>query len=582
IILLSLVSAQVLTAALAQTWCGKHYMSSQSIVVPGGNFPLPAASKDPLLAFRCAPAIRPYLAEDISSPAALLIDSPVVYYEIANVKAIYLATDPASNAGLDVTVSLNGKTLATGCVPLNATAYELPFSLEGITPQMAAYNLSCEATYSGSTSATSAGSLQTFSATTTLSVLPNPTNSSVTKVDLRTGALLAKPAAGTGGAYEPVFPIGFYTLFEGYLDTNLSIIDELKEQGFTVILPIPTSNNMTALNMVLDKMQEVGLYLMYSMRSTYTNSTFVAEQVNSFKSRPNLLLWYTADEPDGKSDPLDATSIAYDVIYGLDGYHPVSLVLNCQDYYWSSYAAGADIVMQDVYMVSNNVTFSTEWNTTCTPDFGCCGCDNCKSIPADDTAAVPPNSTLPSGYVPASSGIGTYFDISERVASFKNRLEVMGWDRTKTVWTVPQAFGGGGDYWARAPTGEEWVVQSIMGINQGALGVVPWDDPTPVDIKASASAFAMSMPRVTPFLFDPAAVRVTYVVGGASIATWTAGTLTLVLATNTNYVSQSVTWEVLGLKGTGVTTVFVSGTAETSSEGFTLGSAGSGAFVVNG
>ncbi|KAF8841649.1 hypothetical protein BDN67DRAFT_980182 [Paxillus ammoniavirescens] len=399
-----LVSAQLFTAALAQTWCGKHYMSSQSIVAPGGNFPPPVSSKDPLLAFRCAPAIRPYLAEDVSSPAAVLIDSPVVYYEIANAKAIDLAVGSGS---IDVTVSLNGETLARGPVPLNATAYELPFSLEGITPRMAAYNLSCEATYSysGSMSTTSLGSPQTFSATTTLSVLPNPTNSSVTKMDLRTGALLAKPATGTGGAYEPVFPIGFYTLFEGYLDTNLSIIDELKEQGFTVILPVPTSDNMTALNMVMDKMQEVGMYLMYGMRSTYMNSTFVAEQ--------------------------------------------------------------------------------------------------------------------------------------------------------------------------------EWVVQSVMSINEGALGVVPWDDPTPADIKASASAFAMSLPKITPFLFNPAAVRTTYVVGGASVATWKAGTLTLVLATNTNYISQSVSWEALGLEGTGAITVFVSGIAETSSDGFTLGSVSSGAFVVN-
>jgi hypothetical protein len=129
-------------------------MSSQSIVVPGGNFPLPVASNDPLLAFRCAPAIRPYLAEDASSPAAILIDSPVVYYEIANAKAIDLAVGSVFSAELDVKVSLNGKTLASGSMHLNATAYELPFSLEGITPQMASYNLSCEATYSGSTSAT--------------------------------------------------------------------------------------------------------------------------------------------------------------------------------------------------------------------------------------------------------------------------------------------------------------------------------------------------------------------------------------------------------------------------------------------
>ncbi|KAF8841644.1 hypothetical protein BDN67DRAFT_966894 [Paxillus ammoniavirescens] len=484
IILCGLVSAQVLTAALAQTWCGKHYMSSQSIVVPGGNFPPPVSSKDPLLAFRCAPAIRPYLAEDASSPAAVLIDSPVVYYEIANAKTIYLAAGSVFSTELDVTISLNGETLARELVPLNATAYELPFSLEGITPQMAAYNLSCEATYSGSMSATSLGPPQTFSATTTLSVLPNPTNSSVTKMDLRTGALLAKPATGIEGAYKPVFPIGFYTNFGGYLATNLSIIDELKEQG--QIHPVPTFDNLTALNMVIDKMQEVGMYLIYDMRSTYMNSTSVTEQVNSLKNRPNLLLWYTADEPDGTSDPLNATTIAYDLIYDLDGYHPVSLVLNCQDYYWSSYTAGTDI-----------------------------------------------------------------------------------------------AFGGGGDYWSRAPTGEEWVVQSIMSINEGALGVTPWADPTPADIKASASAFAKSLPKITPFLFNPAAVRTTYVVGGASVATWKAGTLTLVLATNTNYASQTVTWEALGLLGSGATTVFVSGTAETSHDDFTLGSVGSSAFVVN-
>ena len=34
--------------------------------------------------------------------------------------------------------------------------------------------------------------------------------------------------------------------------------------------------------------------------------------------RPNL---------NGQSDPLTATSTAYDLIYSLDGYHPVSLVL---------------------------------------------------------------------------------------------------------------------------------------------------------------------------------------------------------------------------------------------------------------
>ena len=57
---------------------------------------------------------------------------------------------------------------------------------------------------------------------------------------------------------------------------------------------------------------------------------------------------------------------------------------------------------------------------------------------------------------------------------------------------------------------ENWVVQSIIGINQGTLGVVPWDDPTAADIKSSASALAMSLLLdITPFFFNPTSVHTT-------------------------------------------------------------------------
>ena len=99
------------------------------------------------------------------------------------------------------------------------------------------------------------------------------------------------------------------------------------------------------------------------------NLTSVTEQVNMIKSRKNLLLWYTGDEPDGTSDPLNATTITYDLINELDGYHPVSLVLNCQNYFFPEYTAGSDVVMQDAYPISINATFSVEWHTPCTPDY---------------------------------------------------------------------------------------------------------------------------------------------------------------------------------------------------------------------
>jgi len=169
----------------------------------------------------------------------------------------------------------------------------------------------------------------------------------------------------------------------------------------------------------------------------------VEEEVSRIKSRKNLLLWYTADEPDGWDDPFDAVSLAYDKLYDVDGYHPVSLVLNCQDYEFEGYATWADIVMQDVYVIGINATYSVVWDTECTPDYCDCGCDNC---------------------------IGEFEDISRRVDQFGDRLRALGWERTKTVWTVPQAFGGS-SYWSRMPTGREWVVQSLLAVTHGALGL---------------------------------------------------------------------------------------------------------------
>ena len=124
---------------------------------------------------------------------------------------------------------------------------------------------------------------------------------------------------------------------------------------------------------------------------------------------------YTGDEPDGTFDPLNATKTTYDLINELDGYHPVSLVLNCENFNFPSYVQGADVVMQDAYPIAINATFSVEWHTPCTPDFGDCGCDNCK---------------------------GEFEDISNRMDEFAQRLYILNEQRTKTVWAVPQAFGG--------------------------------------------------------------------------------------------------------------------------------------------
>ncbi|KAJ2921655.1 hypothetical protein H1R20_g15440, partial [Candolleomyces eurysporus] len=332
-------------AVLAQTWCGKNYMRNQSVVPPDSN-----------------------------SETAILVDAHVTSMELQGSQP-FIPPPPDENGRTDlsVTVSVDGQVLTSGAVPLESTRYELPLLLSKLQPRREAYTLQCSASLKDG---------QTFNATGKLTYLPEPSTvqiASASKMDLRTGAILAKGPNGEG-EFQPIFPIGFYTQFDNYL-TNLTVLSELKEQGFNVVHPIPPFSNLTALDAVLDEMERVGLYLMYDMRWTYMNNSRVTEEVNRIKTRPNLLLWYTADEPDGTSDPRNATVRSYHLINSLDGgdstggagYHPVSLVLNCQDYEFSAYANGTDIVMQDVYHIGNNVTFSSEWGTECTPDYGDCG-----------------------------------------------------------------------------------------------------------------------------------------------------------------------------------------------------------------
>ena len=219
-----LVLAQLADLALSQTWCGKNYMSTEPIVAPGGQFPIPATSQSPLLALRCGQAVRPYLPEDATSSdknlVSILVDTPVTFSQIAGASPISLA--PGSK-DLDVSVSVNGKVITAGTVPLNATKHPLPFSLNSLKPQKGAFSLTCTAKLGK----------QTFQSTSLLTFLPDPPPEigSVTKIDMRTGALLARPATGKGGSFEPVFPIGFYTSSDDYLLANVSVVAELKSQG---------------------------------------------------------------------------------------------------------------------------------------------------------------------------------------------------------------------------------------------------------------------------------------------------------------------------------------------------------------
>lgn len=225
-----------------ETWCGKNYQSSDPVEPPGkaarrcfffpyliadrsfclgGRYQEPDQSDVPLISFQCGQTIRPFIQGEDDSAASVLVNSPITNLKIAGAVGI----DTSSAQDLQVNVTVNGKTVASGSVPLNATRHELALSLNDLEPQAESYNMTCYA---------SAGS-QSFQATSLLTYLPPPSKGSVTKLDARTGALLARPATGEAGDYQPIFATGFYTQFGDYLASNLSLISELKDQGYTIV-----------------------------------------------------------------------------------------------------------------------------------------------------------------------------------------------------------------------------------------------------------------------------------------------------------------------------------------------------------
>lgn len=200
--------------------CNKNYKKGSPIVPPSGQFPVPVTSDSTLLALRCTPIYKPYVAEDVTTNAGFIIDTTATYTQVRGAKSIALESAVES---MFVSISIGRNVLAVDWVPVNATKFEIPFSLTKLIPRKEPYTVSCSATYHGD---------QKYTTATSLSYLPNPLSGSITKLDSRTGGLWTKPFdTGHATDYTPVFPLGFYTSFDDYLARNLSILDDLKARG---------------------------------------------------------------------------------------------------------------------------------------------------------------------------------------------------------------------------------------------------------------------------------------------------------------------------------------------------------------
>ncbi|KAE9382295.1 hypothetical protein BT96DRAFT_1010937 [Gymnopus androsaceus JB14] len=129
-------------------------------------------------------------------------------------------------------------------------------------------------------------------------------------------------------------------------------------------------------------------------------------------------------------------------------------------------------------------------------------------------------------------------------------------------------------YWTREPTGEEWVVEAILGINYGGQ----------VGVENSASGLALALTsrpsNMSAFILNPSSTfKQVTTSSGIDTGLWTLDGKTLLLAANMNYEDTTLEAAELGLGskgfGNGLTEVFCSGNCSVGDESVVLGSVGS-------
>ncbi|CAI0647510.1 unnamed protein product [Colletotrichum noveboracense] len=423
-------------------WCGKAYRATNSSFDPGGWFPEPAISQVPLLRLKVRPRLSIYLETDDS--ANLLIDA-AISNQVGSPLPTGFGKNTTSSASrtLKVEIIIGEDVLATEDIELGSVDNKVPLPLDTFAPQMDAYNITVRTTLD---------STHVYEGWTDFSFLPYPEDyGSVARIDNLYGGLLAQ--RGKDAEWDLIFAYTYYTQWTLYWNESVDTLNEFAAMGYNVIHIVPTGSlgeipfPWDEFEPYLQRADELGIYFRYDVLWTWPNLTNMVDQITRLRTHPSILLWYQSDEADGKANPPNSTGIAYEQIKSLDPYHPVSLALNCWDFYYADYAAGADIVMSDVYPLAINAAFSPVYDTVCNTTYGCCGCDDCE---------------------------GNFEDISVRLDEFYRRDEILGWQ--KTQWFAPQAFGNE-TFWARYPTADEEVVMTMLSVNHGAKGIVMWNYP---------------------------------------------------------------------------------------------------------
>ncbi|PBP15699.1 hypothetical protein BUE80_DR013421, partial [Diplocarpon rosae] len=429
---------------------------------PGGQFQFPVARESAMLHLQVQSRYSIFLESDLSGE--FVVDARLSHYfgqpydsstpdETTNTPGTH-SPDSSPTLTFEIRSDESGALLVSGAVPVNSSDNIVAFSLSSFTPRLQPYAISIRG-------AVPAGQ-QTYTAATEIYVLPSRAYGSAVKIDHLYGGLYVQNAHNQWTGWYGIFPNGGYGDGKHLTpsDINMEHLQAYAAQGFNTISIVPDGGlpeqtyPVAEFAQYWDQMDALNLFNVYEFRFAFQDPARLSAQVEQWKNRTTLLMWYTADEPDGWGYPLDSTSRAYAQLRELDPYHPVSLALNCQNFHYAEYSSGADIVYEDAYPVGINATWGGPWDTPCNATYGDCGCDNC---------------------------VGALTDVATRLDDLQSYQDHMPQPGRKPTWAVIQAFGDQ-MYWSRVPTVAEVESMMLLSVNHNAKGLTYWLYPSTPEI----------------------------------------------------------------------------------------------------
>jgi hypothetical protein len=285
----------------------------------------------------------------------------------------------------------------------------------------------------------------------TLNMIVLAAKANAVQIDRLTGGLIADGL--------PFFPYGFYC----------GPVSDLPERevvhGFNLIGPY--QDNLPAGYAVrkayMDRCAAIGVKVQYGVNSLIGSGhngskgldktdeeklEILKSEIIAFRDHPALLSWYINDEPDGQGRPPAVLEAAYALIHELDPWHPVSVVFMLPSKA-AEFKNTMDIAMTDPYPIPG---------------------------PAD------------------------------RVLEDVNKY-IQAYQYEKSVWLVPQAFGGS-EMWPREPTAHEIRLMTYMGLVSGAKGIQYYvhsagnTNPQSVSAWSACSDIAVETAQMASFLLS--------------------------------------------------------------------------------